>query len=283
MAVNTIRKRDMMKHYIIMFLVTLYVMFPYFWMVFTSLKPREEASLSPTVFTVSHLEFKNYITVWATLPLLRYLRNSLFISVMTTIISSFVAALCGYSISRFSKQKLQRFTLTLLLLSQLIPSVLPIVALYFLMRNIGLLNSFAGLILTNVSWTIPFCTLMSKSYFDSAVPNSLDESATIDGCTRWGVFTRIAIPLGIPGLVATGIFAFINSWNEFMWASIMIANNQIKPVSVGMYDYIGQYGVNVNLTMTMTTAVIVTLPTMILFAFFQRYLVSGLSVGAVKE
>jgi ABC-type glycerol-3-phosphate transport system permease component len=266
-----------------MFLVTLYVMFPYFWMVFTSLKPREEASLSPTVFTVSHLEFKNYITVWATLPLLRYLRNSLFISVMTTIISSFVAALCGYSISRFSKQKLQRFTLTLLLLSQLIPSVLPIVALYFLMRNIGLLNSFAGLILTNVSWTIPFCTLMSKSYFDSAVPNSLDESATIDGCTRWGVFTRIAIPLGIPGLVATGIFAFINSWNEFMWASIMIANNQIKPVSVGMYDYIGQYGVNVNLTMTMTTAVIVTLPTMILFAFFQRYLVSGLSVGAVKE
>jgi ABC-type glycerol-3-phosphate transport system permease component len=151
-----------------------------------------------------------------------------------------------------------------------------------MMFNLRLTNNYAGLIIAYAIWGIPFSTLMMRSYFTAAVPKELEESAVIDGCTRWGVFFRIAIPLAIPGIIATAIFAYILSWNEFMWASVMMTGNAIKTVAVGMYDYIGQYGGNVRIALTMATAVLVTLPAMLIFCFLQKYLISGLTSGAVK-
>jgi ABC-type sugar transport system, permease component len=273
---------DGIRHGIIMILTSVFVLFPYYWMVMTSFKPREEVMLSPPTWYPSRLDFSNYSEVWNQLPLLRYMRNSLFISVATTLFCVILATLCGYSISRFVTRKLQKTTSVLMVVSQLIPGTLPFISLYFLMFNAHLTNTYAGLIIAYSVWGIPFCTLMMKSYFTQAVPISLEESATIDGCTPFGIFAKIVLPISVPGVVATSIYSFILAWNEFMWASVILSNNDLKPASVGIYDFIGQYGGNSNMSLTMTTAVLITVPAIVLFAFLQKYLISGLAAGAVK-
>ncbi|PYG85799.1 multiple sugar transport system permease protein/raffinose/stachyose/melibiose transport system permease protein [Ruminiclostridium sufflavum DSM 19573] len=271
-----------LKHYAVMAVTSVFVLLPFYWMVITSIKPSNEVMLSPPTYFPKVLNIQNYIDVWSTLPLLKYMSNSLFVSVMTTIICVALATLCGYSISRFSNRRLQKSSVVLMLLSQLIPGVLPFISFYFIMFNLNLTNTYAGLIIAYSMWGIPFCTLMIKSYFTSAIPVSLEESATIDGCTRFGIFFRIALPISLPGIVATAIFSFILAWNEFMWASVILSNNDLKPASIGIYDYIGQFGGNSNMALTMTTSVLITLPAIILFAFLQKYLISGLTAGAVK-
>ncbi|SCH24211.1 Inner membrane ABC transporter permease protein ycjP [uncultured Clostridium sp.] len=270
------------RHWAVMIFTTIFVLFPFYWMVLTSLKPREELMASPPVWIPSFLDFNNYKLVWEQMPLLRYLGNSLFVSLMTTIVCLVLATFCGYSISRFVIRKPQKITTVMMILSQLIPGTLPFISFYFIMYNAGLTNTYQGLVIAYSVWAIPFCTLMMKSYFSQSVPIALEESATLDGCSKFGIFFRIAIPISVPGLVATSIFAFIQGWNEFMWASVMLSNNDMKPASVGIYYFIGQYGANSNISMSMTAAVMITLPAIIFFAFLQKYLISGLSAGAVK-
>lgn len=282
MQSRTSRILDAIRHWAVMLFATVFVLFPYYWMIITSLKPREEVMLSPPSWLPSRLDFGNYVQVWGSLPLLKYIGNSVFVACCTTLICVTLASLCGYSISRFAKRKIQRSTTVLMIVSQLIPGTLPFISFYFLMYNAHLTNTYAGLIVAYTMWGIPFCTLMMKSYFSQSVPMALEESATIDGCSRIGIFLRIALPISIPGIAATGIYSFILAWNEFMWASVILTDSSLKPASVGIYDYIGQYGGISNMSLTVTTAVIITVPAIILFGFLQKYLISGLSAGAVK-
>ena len=271
-----------LRHWAVMIFTTLFVLFPFYWMVMTSLKPREELMISPPKWIPSYLDFNNYRLVWEQMPLMRYLGNSMLVSIMTTFICLVLATLCGYSISRFVIRKAQKFTSIMMIISQLVPGTLPFISLYFIMFNAHLTNTYQGLIIAYTVWAIPFCTLMMKSYFSQSVPIALEESATLDGCSKFGIFFRIAIPISIPGLVATAIFSFIQGWNEFMWASVMLSNDTMKPASVGIYDFIGQYGANSNISLSMTAAVMITIPAIVFFAFLQKYLISGLSAGAVK-
>jgi ABC-type glycerol-3-phosphate transport system permease component len=269
------------SHRLVIALVTIFVMFPYFWMLLSSIKPPHQQTVSPTVWIPDYLDFSNFRDVWRTIPMLRYMLNSIFVSIITVIMCLVFSIPSAYSLSRF-KFKGKHFVIGTILFSQLIPGMLPFVSFYFMMFNLKLTNNYLGLIVAYAIWGIPFSTLMMRSYFTAAIPKELEESATIDGCNRWMVFLIIALPLAVPGVVATSIFAFILSWNEFMWASVMMTNNAIKTVSVGMYDYVGQYGGNVRIAMTMATAVLATLPAMLIFCFLQKYLISGLTSGAVK-
>lgn len=273
---------DAFKHYIVVGLIAIFVILPYYWMISMSLKSPSEIVLSPPTMYPHSPTFNNYVTVWASLPLARYLKNSLIVAVLTTVTCVFIASLCGYSLACFSKRRLQKGTFVLVLLTQLIPGALPFISFYFIMSNARLTNSYAGLVIAYAVWGIPFCTLMMKSYFQSSIPVSVNESATIDGCSRFGIFFKIALPISLPGLVATGIFSFILAWNEYMWASVILSDNMLKPASVGVYDYIGQYGANANVALTVTSAVLMTIPAIVFFAFLQKYLLSGLSAGAVK-
>jgi ABC-type glycerol-3-phosphate transport system permease component len=268
-------------HYTIMLVVAVFVLFPYFWLILSSLKPPHQQMLSPTVWIPDYLDFENYLEVLNTIPILRYMLNSICVSFCTVIMCLVFSVTAAYSLSRYSFRGKYGVIATILS-SQLIPGMLPFVSFYFMMFSLRLTNNYAGLIIAYAIWGIPFSTLMMKSYFTAAIPRELEESAIIDGCTRWGVFLRIAVPLAVPGIVATAIFAFILSWNEFMWASVMMTNNMIKTVAVGIYDYIGQFGGNVRIAMTMATAVFATLPAMLIFCFLQKYLISGLTSGAVK-
>ena len=270
-----------LSHYLIMSAIALFVLFPYFWLIWSSIKPPHQQIVSPTIFIPDYLDFRNYVDVWKTSPMAMYMLNSVYVSALTVIMCLVFSVTAAYSLSRYSFRG-KYAVIGTILFSQLIPGMLPFVSFYFLMFNLHLTNNYAGLIIAYAIWGIPFSTLMMRSYFTAAIPMELEESAIIDGCTRWGVFVRIAIPLAVPGIVAVAIFAFILSWNEFMWASVMITNNLLKTVSIGVYDYIGQFGGNVRIAMTMATGVIATLPAMLIFCFLQRYLISGLTSGAVK-
>lgn len=267
--------------FVVILFATIFVVFPYFWMVMTSLKPAEELMLSPPIWIPSRFVWENYRKVWSTIPLARYIGNSLFTAGTGAILGLALSTSAAFSLACF-KSKIRKVSIALFLFTQLIPFTLPFVAFYMMMHAFKLTNTYQGLIIAYCIWGIPFCTLTMRSYFEQALPISLLESARIDGCTRFGMYWRIGLPLVLPGLVATAIFAFITGWNDFVWASVMLVDNTKKTAAIGIYDYLGQYGSNVNKALSMTTAVLITLPTMVLFSFLQKHLVNGLTAGAVK-
>ena len=273
---------DAFRHYLGLLLVGIFVLLPYYWMIVTSIKPAEEVMVSPVTLLPSRIDLSNFTKIWNFIPLATYMKNSLIVSVSVTVVCVIFATFCGYSISRHMKGRPQRFSLVLMMLTQLIPGIVTMVSLYFIMHSIGLTNTRIGLVIAYSVWAIPFCTLMIKGYFDAAIPTAIEESARVDGCSKMGIFFRICLPISAPGIISTAIFAFILSWNEYMWASIMLSRDTLKPVSVGVYSFIGQYGANTKIALTMAAGIMITLPAIILFAFLQKYLISGLSAGAVK-
>lgn len=273
---------EIVRHYAVLFVIAVFVLLPYYWMIVTAVKPTEEVMVSPSTLWPSKLSFDNFIKVWQMIPLGTYMKNSFVVALAVTVLSVILAALCGYSMSRFIKRRPQKFSLVLMLCTQLIPGIVTMISLYFIMYDLGLTNTYLGLIIAYVVWAVPFCTLMIKGYFDAAIPREIEESAKVDGCTQFQIFLKICLPISTPGIISTAIFAFIQAWNEYMWASILLSNNDLKPVSVGIYDFIGQYGANTKMALTMTAGIFITLPVVIIFGFLQKYLISGLSAGAVK-
>lgn len=263
-------------------IISVFVLLPYYWMIVTAVKPTEEVMVSPSTLLPSRLEFSNFFKVWESIPLGTYMKNSLTVSVTVTALSVVLATLCGYSISRFIQRRAQKFSLVLMLCTQLIPGIVTMVSLYFIVYNLGFSNTYTGLVIAYVAWAVPFCTLMIKGYFDAAIPKEIEESARVDGCSQIRTFFDICLPISIPGIISTAIFAFILAWNEYMWASILLSGDKMKPVSVGIYDFIGQYGANTKMALTMTAGIFITLPAVIIFGFLQKHLISGLSAGAVK-
>lgn len=260
---------------------TIFILFPFYWMIKTSLSPATEVMLSPPLWLPTRFAWENYQLVWSSIPLFRYLGNSVFTAGLGAILGMALSTSASFSLACF-KSKIRIPALVLFLFTQLIPFTLPFVSFYMMMFNAGLTNTYQGLIIAYCVWSIPYCTLTMRGYFTQALPIELLESARIDGCSRFGMYYRIGLPLVLPALVATIIFAFINGWNDFVWASVMLVDNKKKTAAIGIYDYIGQYGGNVNKALQMTTAVLITLPTIVLFGFMQKYLVSGLTAGAVK-
>lgn len=273
---------EIFGHYLSLMIISAFVLLPYYWMVVTAVKPTEEVMVSPATLLPSRISLDNFSRVWQSIPLGSYMKNSLVVSVAVTAVSVVFATLCGYSISRYIRRRAQKVSLVLMLCTQLIPGIVTMISLYFIMFNMGMTNTYRGLIIAYTVWAVPFCTLMIKGYFDTAIPREIEESARVDGCSQFGTFFRICLPISVPGIISTAIFAFILAWNEYMWASILLSGNKLKPVSVGVYDFIGQYGANTKLALTMTAGIFITLPAVIIFAFLQKYLISGLAAGAVK-
>ncbi|WP_095171299.1 MULTISPECIES: carbohydrate ABC transporter permease [Blautia] len=273
---------EILGHYLSLMIISAFVLLPYYWMVVTAVKPTEEVMVSPATLLPSRISLDNFSRVWQSIPLGTYMKNSLVVSVAVTAVSVVFATLCGYSISRYIRRRAQKVSLVLMLCTQLIPGIVTMISLYFIMFNMGMTNTYRGLIIAYTVWAVPFCTLMIKGYFDAAIPREIEESARVDGCSQFGTFFRICLPISVPGIISTAIFAFILAWNEYMWASILLSGNKLKPVSVGVYDFIGQYGANTKLALTMTAGIFITLPAVIIFAFLQKYLISGLAAGAVK-
>lgn len=265
--------------YFLLAVGSLFALFPFLWMLSTSFKTLEETFVTPPVWIPRHPTLQSYRLIWTEYSFPVYFRNSLIVTAVSTVIAVFLGSLSGYGVSRFSF-KGKTFFLYFLLLTQMLPSVLLVIPYFQTMKALKLVNTLSGLIITYLSFALPFCSWMMRGFFES-IPKELDEAAMIDGASRITVLFRVVWPLSLPGVAATAIFAFILGWNEYLFALTLARSEKVKTIAVGIGSMIGQYKVAWN--DMMAVAVVATVPVLGAFVFLQRYLVQGLTAGAVKE
>lgn len=267
---------------ILAFIIVIFAVFPFVWILSTSFKDSSEIYATPTLIPseptldgykdILFKESRNFdFKIWV--------RNSVLVSVGTTVFSLIIATLGGYGISRY-RFKGRGFLSYFILMTQVVPSSLLIIPLYITMNRLGLIDTLISLVLAYTTFSIPFCTWMMKGFFDS-IPRSLDEAAMVDGCNPFMAYVRVVLPLTAPGLVATGIFSFISGWNEYLFASIFVQKYQNWTIPRGISSFIGQY--STNWAAVMAGAALITVPVVIIFLLLQKYLVSGMTAGAVKQ
>lgn len=268
---------------ILVIIVCIFALFPFVWMISTSFKPASEVYSKIPSFIPKAPTAAGYVemltTKSSTFDFMQWLGNSVVVAFLTTVVSMIIATLGGYGISRF-RFRGRGFLSYFILTTQVLPGSLLIIPLYVIMGNLQLLDTRAGLVIAYCTFSIPFCTWMMKGFFDS-IPISLEEAGRVDGAGRFRIFATIILPLTVPGLVATGIFSFINGWNEYLFASTFMKSYENWTLPVGIASFQGQY--TTNWGTLMAGAVLITIPVVILFLLLQKHLVSGMTAGAVKQ
>ena len=253
-------------------------LFPFYWMLNTSLKPAAEVFASPPTFVSAHWSLAAYRSVLESHPVARYFVNSLVVAVGSTAISIVLAALAAYGITRFFPRGALPFVL-FLLFTKMLPETLLIIPYFQLMSDLSLLNTYWALILAYSSFALPFSVWMLIGFFRS-IPRDLDEAAHIDGATVLQTFFRVILPLARPGLVAVAMFTFLIAWNSYVWALVLTTDASMFVLSVGIANMVGEYRVQWN--ELMAAAVMAALPVMALYALLERHLVDAITAGAIK-
>jgi multiple sugar transport system permease protein len=263
-------------------LLLLFVLVPVYVMLSSSLKKLQDVQGS-FKWIPSGLTFRPYIDIWSTVPLAHYFVNSLIVSVSATLLSVAVAIFAAYGVSRYRFAGRRFFTITVLS-TQMFPGILFLLPLFIIFVNIGnstgiqLYGSRLGLIITYLTFSLPFSIWMLVGYFDS-IPRDLDEAAKVDGCGPFGALFRVVVPAAIPGIIAVCVYAFMTAWGEVLFASIM-TNDSTRTLAVGLRGYATQNDVYWN--QVMAASLVVSVPVVAGFLLLQRYLVAGLTAGAVK-
>jgi multiple sugar transport system permease protein len=259
-------------------LLIIICMFPFLWMALSSIKTLRELYTVPPVWFPETPSLNNYMTVLFNSNVPRYFLNSTIISLGSTTIAIGLAIFASYGFARFNfrgKIGYQAFVLV----GQLLPTAAIIVPLFVTLRYLGLVNTYLGLILVYTILTLPLSVWMLTSYF-KAIPVELEEAAIIDGATRLGILFRITLPLSLPGIVAIVVYAFVTTWNEFIFALCFATDSRVKTLPIGIAEFSTEF--NVDWGAVMAASVIMTLPIAILFLAMQRLFIGGLTAGAVK-
>ena len=273
------RKIAQVVTYVLLVVFSVYCIFPFVWMVISALKPKTEIRTATPSFAIIEPTLENFKRVLFDVGFLNYIKNSLLVSVVACVLSMIVAILAGYALSRYFKLKLVKASNLAMMLSQMIPGVLLLVPLYLIMQRLHVLESYLSLILAYTTFVIPLCTFMMSSFFDT-VPLALEEAAEIDGCSKAQTILRIILPLSIPSLVSTGLYAFINAWNEFMFGYIFISTDQYRTLTPAIMLFKGAN--TIDWGGLMAGSVIAVIPVTLIFLFLQRYFQAGLMSGSVK-
>ncbi len=264
-------------------LLVVWVGFPFYWLFLSSIKTPLEVSLAPPTYWPKQVVFKNYIDIWTEVTFLQALYNSFFITAMTVLVSLALTTTTGYALSRFDF-KGKDFFVGVLLFVQLVPLAIYLIPLYFVLLRLHLINKYLGLIICYGTIGIPFMALIMRSYFKNAYPAELEEAAIIDGCSRFGTFLRIGVPLTRTGMIAVGTMTAINTWKEFLFASIIINKGRMRPVAVVIFDLVGEMGLAfTRMGLFMSACMLVMVPLIVTFLFVQRLIVEGLTAGSVKS
>lgn len=264
-------------------LASIISIFPIVWVVSTSLKYKEDVYQTTRIEVIpSHPNFSNYVEVLTMNNgiFLTWFRNSAMVAGATALLGVLLAASAAYAFSRFSFRA-KKPLIFFFLVTQMFPGAVLLVPLCFLLQRMGLLGSFPGLIIAYCTVSLPFGVWMLKSYFDT-IPKSLDEAGIVDGLSIFGVFWRIIVPLSLPGIAVTAFFAFLTAWNEYMFALAFMTGEKNYLLPVGMAAAFGdQYQTFWHLMAA--GSVLTTLPVLAVFVFAQRFLISGLTQGGVKQ
>jgi len=222
---------------------------------------------------------QNFRTLFLETDFLRWLGNSALVSLAVTITGVALASTAGYAVSRFrfaGKSKI----LTGLLVTQMFPATMLLLPLYLILIKLELINSYLGVIVIYSASALPFCIWQLKGYYDT-ISRSLEEAASIDGCSRWQTFTQVIFPLALPGVVITALFSFMTAWNEYVIAALILQDSKIFTLPVGLRMFQGNMTTQWGLYAA--GALVVSIPVVLLFLFLSRYLIGGMTAGGVKE
>ncbi|MFZ5678114.1 MAG: carbohydrate ABC transporter permease [Pseudomonadota bacterium] len=261
--------------------VACYVIFallPIYWTIKISVTPQDLLYSEGIKLWPSRMTLANYTSVLEATDFPRYFFNSILVSVTTAVIVTAVASFAGYALSRFRFRGKALVSLVLLL-TQTFPLVMVIPPIYRIMGQLGLTDSLYGLIIIYTAFNIAFATFLMQSFLDG-VPKDLEEAAMIDGCTRFEALRRVILPLTLPGMGATVAFVFTAAWSELLFALMLINSESQKTFSVGLLTFVGKFAVDWG--QMMAASVLALIPVCLFFMFLQRYLVTGLTAGAVK-
>jgi multiple sugar transport system permease protein len=264
--------------HLVLSISTLLIITPFLWLLATSIKNVEEIFTQVPRFIPQNPTLANYRYIFTETPVPRYFLNSLLIASATAVIGTILTCLAAYALSRFQFRGKAGY-MTMLLVTQMFPAALFLAPLYIVLRNYHLINTPWALIFSYSTFVIPFCTWMLKGYFDG-IPMDLEEAAMVDGASRLRAMRTILLPLAAPGLATAVLFAFLLGWQEFMFAIAYVQSDNLRTLPVGIALMQSTYGVAYGYLMA--AAVVVTIPIIVLFAFLQRYLIRGLTAGAVK-
>ena len=280
MTNKTLRMRQGIFNYGILAIASIIVIIPIIFMIGTSFKSISEI-MSARQSTILPVDFttEGYRNVMNNYPFMTFFRNSVITTCVSTVVAVLFSTLAGFGFSRFSfkgKGAMMFFVLT----TQMFPSVMLFVPFYKLLSVYGLSESLVGIILVYISSVIPFCTWMMYGFFQG-ISKELDDAAAIDGCGSFRTFFQIIAPLTLPGIITTTIYSFINCWNEYMFTMIIATRQEMKTLTVAIGEMAGYYSVMWN--DLMAASVISCLPLMVMFIFLQRYFISSLTQGGVKE
>jgi len=264
-------------NYAVLVAFSLYSLFPLLWMVSTSLKPENEIYVTPPIWITSQAKAEHYIKVLHS-PFPKAVLNSTIIAIVVTFIVLCIASLAAYGFTRFRFRGNRSFLVSTLF-GHFLPDAVRFFPLYVFFLGLGLVNTRHSLLLTYIAIVLPISIWMLTGYFQT-IPRELDEAAMIDGCSRMGTLFRIVLPLASPGLIAVGVFCFIWSWQEFLFSLVLIHDMEKRTISLALAQFLGQYRIDWGGIMAATT--ITVFPATVVFVLFQKWLVSGLTKGALK-
>jgi len=252
--------------------------FPALWILLTSLKSEAELVSKPITYLPRDVVLQNYVEVFTHQPLIRYLINSFVVAAASTLLCLVVAGCAAYAIARLGLRRRQ-LILTCIVASSMFPPVTLLVPVFETMRSLNLLNTYTALVLPYTVLSLPVCTLVMTSHFQS-IPKDLENAAMIDGCTRWGALWRIVVPLAAPGVFTAGVLSFVNAWDEFLLALSLNAVASMRTLPVGIAFYQGEF--SFPWPVISAALVVAIVPVAVLIAIFQERVTSGFTHGALR-
>jgi multiple sugar transport system permease protein len=262
--------------YIILIIGSLLMLLPFLWMISSSLKLESEVFKYPIQWIPSNPQWENYLIVFKKIPLLTYFKNSSFITIMVMTIQLFTSSLAAYAFSKLYFKE-RDFIFIIYLSTMMVPQQVVMIPQYIIMRNLGLINSQASLILLNAF--MPFGVFMLRQFYLS-IPQELSEAARIDGCSELMIYSRIIMPLSKPALSSLAIFSFVWSWNDFLYPLIYLSSDSKKTIQVGIRAFLA---VNTqDYALLMTAATLSLLPVLILYCGAQKFIIKGIATTGLK-
>ncbi|MBN9244317.1 MAG: carbohydrate ABC transporter permease [Mesorhizobium sp.] len=277
------RRAARVAHGVGLFLAMLVICLPGLWIVLSSLRPTVEIMAKPPVWIPQQISLDAYVAMFSGvgkggIPVFDYFRNSLIISVTSTVIAIAIGMAGGYAFARYRFRGKSGLFLGLML-TRTVPGIALSLPLFFVYAKLDIIDTHFGLILAYVALNVPFTIWLIDGFFRQ-VPRDLAEAAQIDGCTRWQAFWQVEFPLAGPGIASSGIFAFLTSWNEFALASQLTRSINSKTLPVGLLDYTAEF--TIDWRGMCALAVVMIVPALVLTFIVQKHLVGGLTSGAVK-
>ena len=264
--------------YIALILASLISMFPVLWAITTALKTDGEVNSFPPTLLPGNLNLGNFSAVIFQSDFPKYLLNSVIVTVICILVATLIAAHAAYALTNF-RIRYKKQMMFIILMTSMVPPVAMLVPLYMLSVKLGLYDTRFLLILIYTAWRVPVLAWILRGFFEK-LPKELMEAGIIDGCSQAMVFYRIILPISKPGIVSAALLSAVYVWNDFLVSSTFTTKNELRMLSIGLYNYISQYGIQWGKLMAAVTISIV--PIVILFVLLQRHFVEGMAAGAVK-